>query len=138
MTAQAHKHLDLSYIESLIGDDNETKMVILSTLLEEVPQELSKMEELINSEDWKVFHEVSHKLKSTLAYLGNDKIFKTNEDIMLKARAIERLLEEKEDLNSPNIQSLAEEIINKLPSLKREWSRIEPEVNSAKEELENF
>ena len=138
MTAQAHKHLDLSYIESLIGDDNETKMVILSTVLEEVPQELSKMEELINSEDWKVFHEVSHKLKSTLAYLGDNKILKANERIMLNARAIEGLLEQKKELNDSEIQRLAQDIIENFPSLMRKWYRIEPEVNSAKEELENF
>ena len=138
MVAQMHKYLDLSYVDSLIGDDNETKIVILSTLLDEVPQELGKMEELIDSEDWKVFHEVSHKLKSTLAYLGNDEIFKVNEDIMLNARAIEGLLEQKKALNDSEIQRLANDIIENFPSLMRKWYRIEPEVNSAKEELENF
>jgi HPt (histidine-containing phosphotransfer) domain-containing protein len=119
MVMQAYKHLNLSYLESLIGDDKETMAVIFSTLLEEVPEEIAKMEALILKEDWHTFHEVSHKFKSTLAYVGNDEIFDANQDMMMNARNMEKL--------------------DKIPALfeivKNAWVHIEPEVRDALEEI---
>lgn len=119
MTTVIFKHLDLSYLESLIGDDNETKMIILSTLLEEVPQEVTLLEQLLAEKDWKVFHEVSHKLKSTLAYLGNEEIFDANQSMMMNARNMENL---------ENVPSL-------LDTVKEKWILIEPEVIAALDEI---
>jgi HPt (histidine-containing phosphotransfer) domain-containing protein len=119
MLMQMYKHLNLSYLESLIGDDTETMAVIFSTLLEEVPEEITKMENLINSQDWHTFHEVSHKFKSTLAYLGNDEIFDANQDMMMNARSMEKL--------------------NEIPALfeivKNSWGYIQPEVEAALEDI---
>jgi HPt (histidine-containing phosphotransfer) domain-containing protein len=115
MIMHAFKHLDLTYLESLIGDDTETMAVIFSTLLEEVPEELEKMEILIANKDWHTFHEVSHKFKSTLAYVGNDIIFDSNQDMMMNARNMSNL--------------------DKIPALfeivKRKWQEIRPEVEMA-------
>jgi HPt (histidine-containing phosphotransfer) domain-containing protein len=113
------KHLDLSYLETLIGDDNETKMIILSTLLEEVPQEVALLEQFLAQEDWKAFHEVSHKLKSTLAYVGNIPIFDANQSMMMCARNMENL----------------DSIPLSLTIVKEKWEMIEPEVLAALEEL---
>lgn len=119
MLMQMYKHLNLSYLESLIGDDTETMAVIFSTLLEEVPEEITKMENLITNQDWHTFHEVTHKFKSTLAYLGNDEIFDANQDMMMNARNMENL--------------------DKIPALfeivKNSWGHIQPEVEAALEDI---
>lgn len=119
MTTVSLKHLDLDYLESLIGDDKDTKMIILSTLLEEVPQEISLLEQLLATKDWNAFHEVSHKLKSTLAYLGNQDIFDANQHLMMSARNMENL----------------ESVPQYLEIVKAKWAEIEPEVEIALEEI---
>ncbi len=119
MTMQAFKHLNLTYLESLIGDDDDTKMVIFSTLLEEVPEEIAKMEELIEKEDWHTLHEVSHKFKSTLGYIGNDTIFDANQEMMMSAR------------NMKNLHLIPSLLI----TVKETWALIEPEVIAALEDV---
>ena len=119
MLMQMYKHLNLSYLESLIGDDAETMAVIFSTLLEEVPEEIAKMERLINKQDWHSLHEVSHKFKSTLAYIGNDEIFDANQSVMMNARNLEKL----------------DEIPALLEIVKNSWRFIQPEVEAALEDI---
>lgn len=119
MTTVKFKYLDLCYLESLIGKDAETQILILSTLLDEVPQEVALLEQLLAEEDWKVFHEVSHKLKSTLAYIGNEEIFDANQNMMMFARNMEQL----------------ELIPSLLEIVKEKWGQIEPEVMAALEDL---
>ncbi len=116
---QAFKFIDLTYLDSLIGDDAETKQVILSTLLDEVPEEIKKIKDALVKSDWNELHEVSHKLKSTLAYIGNDAIFDANQNIMMAAR---------------NMENLAE-VPTWLDSVDKIWSDIEPEVQNAISEL---
>jgi HPt (histidine-containing phosphotransfer) domain-containing protein len=119
MVMQVFKFIDLTYLDSLIGDDAETKQVILSTLLEEVPEEIQKLKDALASSDWNELHEVSHKLKSTLAYIGNDAIFNVNQDIMMAARNMENL----------------EQIPAWLDSVATLWDDIQPEVQDAMDEL---
>ncbi len=119
MVMQAFKFIDLTYLDSLIGDDAETKQVILSTLLDEVPEEIEKIKDALANSDWNELHEVSHKLKSTLAYIGNDAIFDANQNIMMAARNMENL----------------EQVPVWLNSVDTMWNDIEPEIQNAINEL---
>lgn len=77
--------LNLDYLRSLAGNDNEILIVMIETLIDELPDEL---ETLINSKktgDWEVLKRTAHKFKSTCAYMGM-------EDMVEIARNIENLL----------------------------------------------
>ncbi len=115
----AYQHIDFTYLDSLIDGDVETKQVILSTLLEEVPEEIEKIRTSLTNEHWNELHELSHKLKSTLAYIGNDTIFNENQNIMMAAR---------------NLDNLAA-IPTWFENVENQWALIEPELQDALENL---
>ena len=119
MSAATYQFYNPEYLESLIGDDVETKSIVLSTLLIEVPAELQTLKNLLREKDLHNFHLVSHKLKSTLAYIGDDVISDKNNEMMLLARNNSEL--------------------DKLPDLWSQingrWSLIEPEVKFALSQL---
>lgn len=121
MTSAAYQYYNPAYLESLIGDDADTKMIIFSTLLEEVPEELNVMQSLLAQQNWHKFHEVSHKLKSTLAYIGNEAISAQNNTMMLNAR---------NNTGLNDIPALLEDV-------KHLWSLIRPEIEFALAELSN-
>lgn len=68
------------------GDDS-MKKVMLEMLLEELPQEVSKMTDLLEQENWESLASVSHKMKSTLAFVGNDEMTISNKQIELLAKS---------------------------------------------------
>lgn len=119
MSVHSTQYLNLAYLESLIGDDIETKMVILSTLLEEIPEELSKLYTTLETKDWNTFHEVSHKLKSTLAYIGYDEMFDANQAMMMSARNLSEL----------------DTIPANLEIVKNCWLNVKPEIDAALAEI---
>lgn len=119
MTIHSMQYLNLSYLESLIGEDVETKMVILSTLLEEIPEELGKLQTTFETKDWNTFHEVSHKLKSTLAYVGYDEMFEANQAMMMSARNLSNL----------------DTIPANLEVVKTCWINVKPEIDIALAEI---
>jgi HPt (histidine-containing phosphotransfer) domain-containing protein len=119
MVMSAYQHIDFTYLDSLIDGDVETKQVILSTLLEEVPEEIEKIKTALASQNWNELHELSHKLKSTLAYIGNDTIFNANQNIMMAARNLENL----------------DAIPTWLDTVENQWSLIEPELQDSLENL---
>jgi HPt (histidine-containing phosphotransfer) domain-containing protein len=113
------KFINFDYLDSLIDGDVETKQVIISTLLEEVPEEIGQLKTAMANSDWNTFHEVSHKLKSTLAYVGNDAIFEANQNMMMSSRSSENL----------------EQIPAWLSEVENLWEEIKPELNTALEAL---
>ena len=68
------------------GDDS-MKKVMLEMLLEELPQEVNKMTDLLEQENWESLASVSHKMKSTLAFVGNDEMTISNKQIELLAKS---------------------------------------------------
>lgn len=119
MKTMIFKFINFAYLDSLIDGDVETKQVIIATLLEEVPEEIGQLKAAMASNDWNTFHEVSHKLKSTLAYIGNDAIFDANQNMMISSRSGENL----------------EQIPAWLSEVENLWKDIQPELNTAFENL---
>ena len=54
---------------------------MLAMLQEEIPGELIKIRLCLNTEDWKDLNAVSHKFKSTLAFIGNTEMHHANKQI---------------------------------------------------------
>ena len=119
MTTTVFKFIDFTYLDTLIDGDVETKQVIISTLLEEVPEEIGLLKAALANGKWSEFHEVSHKLKSTLAYVGNDAIFDANQNMMMSSRNFENL----------------DKIPTWLGEVEKHWENIKPELEKAMEEL---
>ena len=68
-------------MEMMSDGDDSMKKIMLEMLLEELPQEIDKMDALCQEANWNEVSSVSHKLKSTLAFVGNDEMTQANKNI---------------------------------------------------------
>lgn len=75
------KYIKLDYLNSLLGDDLETKETMLTMLLDEIPNEIKIINEAHKANDWITVRNAAHKLKSTLNFIANDKMTAANIEI---------------------------------------------------------
>jgi HPt (histidine-containing phosphotransfer) domain-containing protein len=73
--------INLDYMDMMSDGDADMKKVMLEMLMEEIPQELQRMREAHASADWNGLASVSHKMKSTLAFVGNDAMTSANKEL---------------------------------------------------------
>jgi len=108
-------HTNLEYLKLMTGGDTEMEKTMLEMLMIELPDEFEKMKALHSAGDWDQLTKVSHKMKSTLAFIGND--------IMTNANArIEKLTKAKEGLELvPELMATFE---NSLPDVMQELNLI--------------
>ena len=107
----SYQHINLDYLNLMSDGDDDMKKVMIEMLLEEVPAEVDKMNALHQAANWQQLREVSHKLKSTLAFIGNDILTNTNqevEDIAKDVNGIEKLPALLEKITSVYPAALAE------------------------------
>lgn len=76
-----YQFINLDYLDLMSDGDEEMKATMIDMLLEEVPEEMAKMQDLYAAQDWKELREVSHKMKSTLSFIGNDAMTQANQQI---------------------------------------------------------
>lgn len=81
MNDQSYSFINLSYLEMMADGDDSMKKVMLEMLLDELPGELEKMKQHCEQKNWTELGSVSHKMKSTLAFVGNDAMTNSNRDI---------------------------------------------------------
>ena len=81
MNVKTYNYINLDYLDMMSDGDESMKKVMLEMLLEELPQEVSKMTDLLETENWENLASVSHKMKSTLAFVGNDEMTIANKQI---------------------------------------------------------
>lgn len=62
--------INLEYLNSLSGDDETIKVIMLETLVSDLPGELTQLENDCKAADWNALKASAHKLKSTCAYMG--------------------------------------------------------------------
>lgn len=73
--------INLDYLDLMSDGDEDMKQTMIEMLLEEIPEEMEKMQSLNEEGDWKELREVSHKLKSTLSFVGNKEMTAANQRI---------------------------------------------------------
>lgn len=85
------QHINLSYLLLMADEDADMKKLMLAMLLDEIPTELEKMNDCYERKDWDMLRRISHKMKTTLSFVGNEKLTKTNDEIerLLKQKAID-------------------------------------------------
>lgn len=110
-----YNFINLDYLELMADGDEAMKKIMLDMLLEELPTELQKMRQLADAADWQELSNVSHKMKSTLAYVGNDEMTITN-------KTVETLCKSGENLDEMNalIIALENQLDKVFPELKME------------------
>ncbi|MFT4758056.1 MAG: HPt (histidine-containing phosphotransfer) domain-containing protein [Paraglaciecola sp.] len=82
-TGTPHNFIDLSYLELMSDGDHDMKKTMLEMLLEELPEEIQKMSELTAAQDWEELSNVSHKMKSTLSFVGYEAMTEMNKELEL-------------------------------------------------------
>jgi len=81
MNKSGYQYINLEYMEMMSDGDDSMKKIMLEMLITELPEELQKMTNCIASSNWEEMCSVSHKMKSTLAFVGNDSMTTANREI---------------------------------------------------------
>jgi len=76
-----YQFINLDYLELMSDGDDSMKKVLLEMLIEELPDEIVKMRSLQQASNWAELSSVSHKMKSTLSYVGNETMTEANKTI---------------------------------------------------------
>lgn len=87
------KYINLDYLNLMSDGDDDMKKVMIEMLLEEVPAEVAKLNQMHEAADWKELREVSHKLKSTLSFIGNPTMTEANKRVEDIAKAVDGIEE---------------------------------------------
>jgi HPt (histidine-containing phosphotransfer) domain-containing protein len=74
-------YINLDYLRLMSDGDADMEKVMLDMLLIELPTEFEKMKNLCVAQEWEELSRVSHKMKSTLAFVGNDEMTEANKAI---------------------------------------------------------
>ncbi|MBL7814974.1 MAG: Hpt domain-containing protein [Saprospiraceae bacterium] len=80
-TATPFQYINLDYLDTMTAGDVETMQQMLEMLIEEIPTEIEKMINSAASVDWEEVFQISHKLKTTLAFIGNESMISLNKTI---------------------------------------------------------
>ncbi len=100
--------IDLSYLDLMADGDKLLKQLMLEMLLEELPTEIEKMIAYYESKSWRELRGVSHRMKTTLSFIGNETLSKTNAHIEYYV---------KHEIHLDELPSLIEKIQILLPSI---------------------
>ncbi len=119
MEATAANSINLDYLYLMADNDEEMIQTMLAMLLEELPEEMGKVRELCLAENWDELTMVSHKMKSTLAFVGNDPMTNANKEL-------ERITKYKTELEL--VPSLVATLDDHLPAV---MEALEKEANGA-------
>ena len=74
-------YTNLEYLRLMSDGDAEMEKTMLEMLLAELPQEFSKLKALHAAGEWEDLSSISHKMKSTLAFVGNEEMTAANKEI---------------------------------------------------------
>ena len=112
MNDQAYSYINLDYMDMMSDGDVEMKKVMIDMLLDELPTELDKMAQLTQGAEWGELGSVSHNMKSTLSFVGNDVMTESNKNIELYAKDRQHL--DQIPVLMANLQSLAPKALDEL------------------------
>lgn len=111
--------INLAYLDLMSDGDDFMKKTMLDMLIEEMPPELVKLRNAYLANDCESLHQVAHKMKSTLAFIGNPVMDEANGNC-------ERIGREGTDIQraAQHIQTLESQAELVMPLLKDESARL--------------
>ena len=111
-TTISFQHINLEYLETMTGGDADMMNQMIHMLIDEIPVEIVKMQECSAAKDWEEIFQLSHKLKTTLAFIGNDDISSLNKTIehcsrnRIDIKEIPPMIEQLSELSEPIVAEL--------------------------------
>ncbi len=81
VSKSGYEFINLEYMDMMSDGDDSMKKIMLEMLLTELPEELEKMTNCVSTASWDEMCSISHKMKSTLAFVGNNSMTTANRDI---------------------------------------------------------
>lgn len=119
MTDNKYKHINLDYLDLMADDDVDMKKTMLEMLFDEPLEEIIKMQQMLQKEDLNEIKAISHKMKSTLAFVGNNLLTTANKEV-------ENIAQGNGSLNKlPTLlQALEENYKMAVIELKEEYARL--------------
>lgn len=78
--------INLDYLKLMAEGDAELEKTMLEMVLTELEEEFTKIQELYALQNWHELFQVSHKMKSTLAFVGNHEMTEANKEIEHRTR----------------------------------------------------
>jgi HPt (histidine-containing phosphotransfer) domain-containing protein len=93
MSVATFRHINLEYLETMTDGDADMMQTMLEMLIAEIPDEFGKMSQSAQAEDWNEVFQISHKMKTTLSYIGNTEMIDLNKTIEHNARHRENIAE---------------------------------------------
>lgn len=111
--------LDLSYLEDITAGDSEMMLEMLNLFIEDIPVQISNIEEFANSRSMAELGAEAHKLKPTTQYIGLSRMFELVKELEMIGKSEEY---------SEKITSLVEE-------LKEEGTKAVPLLIEKKEDF---
>ena len=86
MPEHSYEYITLEYLETITGGDVETRKTILNMLLDDLETLCPKLSLFTEAENWEEVEKIAHKLKSSLAFAGNENLTSSNEIILENLR----------------------------------------------------
>jgi len=91
MPERSYQYISLEYLETITGGDIETGKTILNMLLNDLETLCPKLYQSTQANHWEEVEKIAHKLKSSLAFAGNDSLTTSNEIVLENARLKQEL-----------------------------------------------
>jgi HPt (histidine-containing phosphotransfer) domain-containing protein len=110
-----YKHINLDYLDTMTGGDEEMKGEMLSMLIIEIPDEMAKMEAATAAADWEEVFQISHKFKTTLSFIGNEEMITTNKTVEYCSR---------HRIDVAEITSMVSQLSAKMPLILDELKKV--------------
>lgn len=85
--------INLEYLKTMAAGDPEMEQTLLEMVLTELEEEWQSMRRHFESKDWQGLFQASHKMKSTLAFVGNDELTRLNKAVEERTRYLQKLEE---------------------------------------------
>ena len=111
-TTISFQYINLEYLETMTGGDAEMMNQMIQMLVDEIPSEIVKMQACVATKDWEDIFQLSHKLKTTLAFIGNEEINSLNKTIehcsrnRIDINEIPQMIEQLSELSEPILKEL--------------------------------
>lgn len=85
------KHIDLTYLESMSGGENEIIVEMIELFKMQVPEFIEEADNAMNNKDWKALGALAHKAKSSVAIMGMNELVDDLNTLETRAKAKENI-----------------------------------------------
>lgn len=107
-----YQHINLEYLEKMAAGDLPTEIDLLTLLIEDLDVKIPELAKLVELGDWAGVKTLSHYLKSTFSYVGNEQLTQATKQLEQIAKS-----------DSPDLDQcrpLMNDIQMRLPKVKKE------------------